>query len=549
MAEENYKDFFEESLNQIRQEYSNSGKEKDFNRWFEKIQYVEDSIDSMTVSVPSEFYWTQLEKNGIITKIQQTLNMLLGQTLEFKFVTTNGIQTKNQETQTLDKKTKSSQAQSKIVEKSPAQKLVEQKSVTPKVTEKIKEEKPQKNEQPLVQKNDTNDSIYIEETESKKNEQLFPGFTRIMEAQKAYEEAHPESVKKIAPKPQIPVKKQHPNLDENYTFENFVPGDNSKYAFEAAFVAAKNPGKTNYNPILIYGGSGLGKTHLMEAIGNYIYAKTPDKKISYVISESLMNEFTTAIREKSMDKFTKKYRSLDVFLLDDIQFLEKSEKLQDEVFCIFNDIYKRKGQLVFTCDRPLSEIKGINERLSSRFGWGLSVDIKIPDYETRKAIIEKKLSVMKRSIPEDAIDYIAQNIKTNVRAIESCLTKCLGYAEIIRKPLTLDIVKEQLQDSIQASSGIITIESIQRAIAEHYQLSISDLKSKNRGRKIVTPRQIAMYICKDITEYSLQDIGDEFGGRDHSTVIHSIEKIENDLKVDANLAATIKLLEQTIKES
>ena len=204
---------------------------------------------------------------------------------------------------------------------------------------------------------------------------------------------------------------------------------------------------------------------------------------------------------------------------------------------------------MFTCDRPLSEIKGLNERLSSRFGSGLKIDIKIPDYETRRAILEKKLSVINKVIPEDVIDYIAMNIQTNVRELESCLKNCLGYAEFVGKSLTLDIVKEQLQDSIKVPSGIITIETIQKIVADHYQISVADLKGNKKIKKIVVPRQIAMYICKHVTEYSLQDIGDEFGGKDHSTVIHSIGKIENLLKIDANLAATIKLLEQTISKS
>ena len=518
MAEEIFKDFFEESLHQIKQEYLESGRETEFKLWF-NIQYVEDSTDSITVSVPSEFYWVQIQKKGIVEKIQDYLASLLGQPLTLKHITA-----KKEEKQPIVSE-KSSIIMSDFSEKNNNQSVVEEE--TPKITEKSGTPQPAQNK-------------------------VFSAFTQLIEEQKALEDSIPPS--ELQSKTPTPPsmgqlqKRQHPLLDENFTFDNFVPGDNSKYAFEATLAASKNPGKS-YNPILIYGGSGLGKTHLMEAMGNYIYAQTPEKKISYISSESLMNEFTAAIREKSMDKFTKKYRNLDVFLLDDIQFLERSEKLQDEVFFIFNAIYKRKGQLVFTCDRPLSEIKGLNERLSSRFGSGLKIDIKIPDYETRRAILEKKLSVINKVIPEDVIDYIAMNIQTNVRELESCLKNCLGYAEFVGKSLTLDIVKEQLQDSIKVPSGIITIETIQNIVADHYQISVADLKGNKKIKKIVVPRQIAMYICKHVTEYSLQDIGDEFGGKDHSTVIHSIGKIENLLKIDANLAATIKLLEQTISKS
>ena len=530
MAEEIFKDFFEESLNQIKQEYYESGRETEFKLWF-NIQYVEDSIDSITVSVPSEFYWVQIQKKGIVDKIQQHLESLLGMSLTLKYITT------------------------RKEEKQPI--VSEKSSIT------ISDSPKKENDQSLV--NDKNNIIIEEnksESEKKDNEisaepaktnirqgKIFSDFNQLIEEQKALESEMPQEVPRENAQKPIPtfIKKQHFLLDERHTFDSFVPGDNSRYAFEASLAASKNPGKI-YNPILIYGGSGLGKTHLMEAMGNYIYSQTPEKKISYISSESLMNEFTTAIREKSMDKFTKKYRNLDVFLLDDIQFLETSEKLQDEVFFIFNDIYKRKGQLAFTCDRPLSEMKRLNERLSSRFGQGLKIDIKIPDYETRKAILEKKLLEKNKTIADDIIDYIAMNIQTNVRELESCLANCLAISDIIKEDLTLDIVKQQLQDSIKTPSGIITIEMSQKVVAEHYQVSVADLKSQRRPKKIAVPRQIAMYICKNITEYSLQDIGDEFGGKDHSTVIHAIEKIENALKLDADLAATIKLLEQTISK-
>lgn len=516
MSEENYKDFFEESLNLIHEEYIETGKEREFKLWF-NIQYVEETEDSITVSVPSEFYWTQILKKGIIEKIQQTLKSLLGISIELK-------RTDPSKSEKIQNPENSQTSESSV-----------------------------DNEQPLV--NDKKSSILIEENLTNSDEvqnnvkspfgDMFAQMAEDLKSQTTNEQSEANQKNESSSKT---VKRQHPLLDENYTFDNFVPGENSRYAFEASLAASKNPGK-NYNPILIYGGSGLGKTHLMEAVGNYIYSQTPEKKIAYITSESLMNEFTSAIRERTMDKFTKKYRNLDVFLLDDIQFLERSEKLQDEVFCIFNDIHKRKGQLVFTCDRPLSEVKGLDERLSSRFGWGLKIDIKIPDYETRKAILEKKLFVMNKIIPSEVVDYIASNIQTNVRELESCLTKCLGYAEIVGKPLTLEIVQEQLQDSIQTNSGIITIELIQKTVAEHYQLSVADLKGNSRAKKIVTPRQIAMYICRDITEYSLQNIGDEFGGKDHSSVMHSIDKIETMLRVDANLAATVRLLEQSIRET
>ena len=520
MAEEILKDFFEESLHQIRREYAESGRETEFKLWF-NIQYVEAAADSITVSVPSEFYWTQIQKKGIVEEIQRHLESLLGQPLALTHIAT------------------------KKEEKQP---VVSAKSSIKTDTEQDLSEDGESGDRTIVLEKPT-PSAPRDPKDAQKPASALSALDRLIQEKKAQEDERPQpEPRSSASAPERPAqRRQHPLLDEAFTFDSFVPGDNSKYAFEATLAAAKSPGES-YNPILIYGGSGLGKTHLMEAMGNYIHSQMPEKSISYISAESLMNEFTAALREKTPAKFQKKYRTLDVFLLDDIQFLEKSDKLQDEIFFIFNGIYNRKGQLMFTCDRPLSEIKGLNERLSSRFGSGLKIDIKIPDYETRRAILEKKLFAINKVIPEDVIDYIATNVQTNVRELESCLKNCLGYAEFVGKALTLDIAKEQLQDSIKVPAGIITIEAIQKTVAEHYQISVADLKGNKKIKKIVVPRQIAMYICKDVTEYSLQDIGDEFGGKDHSTVIHSISKIENLLKLDANLAATIKLLEQAISK-
>ena len=344
--------------------------------------------------------------------------------------------------------------------------------------------------------------------------------------------------------------KKHPQLLEEYTFDNFVPGDNSDYAYSACLAAAKSPGHKNYNPILLYGPSGVGKTHLMVAIGNYIYSQDSSLKIAYTTTESLMNEFTTAIREKSTDKFTKKYRKLDVLLLDDIQFLEKSEKLQDELFFTYEEIFKRKGQLVFTCDRPIKEISGIQERLSSRFKNGPNIDLKAPNYETRLAIIDKKLELQGKDIAAEVKEFIAKNIQSNVRDLEGALSKMIAYAELMHKTLTLDIAKEQLSDSISTNeNGIITVETIQKVVSNYYNVSVSDLKGDARKKTVLTPRHIAIYLSRKLTEYSLMEIGDEFGGRDHTTIMNSIKKIEENLKIGDNMIAdTLRILEKQIKE-
>lgn len=337
-------------------------------------------------------------------------------------------------------------------------------------------------------------------------------------------------------------------LNPKYTFSSFVVGENNNLAHAAALAVAESPAEI-YNPLYIYGGVGLGKTHLMVSIGNYIYEKNPDAKICYISTESFMNEFTSAIRDKTTQKFTKKYRNLDVFLLDDIQFLEGKEALQNELFYTFNEIYDRKGQLVFTCDRPISEVKGITDRLRSRFAFGQTIDLKLPDYETRRAILEKKMSQANKSIPADVIDFIAKNVQSNVRELEACLKKMIGYADLVGKDITLQIAQEQLRDTISTPvSGTITVETIQKAVAEHFGITVANLKSSKRDKKFAFPRQVAFYIAKQQTECSLKDIGEEFGGRDHTTVLHGIDKIEKLLKYDASLDATLKHLVRDIKE-
>lgn len=343
--------------------------------------------------------------------------------------------------------------------------------------------------------------------------------------------------------------KRHPQLYPNYTFETFIPGSNSDYAYNASIAAAKNPGKT-YNPILLYGGVGLGKTHLMEAIGNYIYHDKGDKfKICYVPAETFTNEFTTAIGNKTIDKFKSKYRNLDVLLLDDIHFLQGKTQTQEELFHTFNALHDSSSQMVFTCDRPVTELKDMTDRLRSRFSNGLVVDLQPPDFETRYAILLKKLEILQKKIPEEVVSYIAKNVVTNVRDLESALTKMIGYSELINKNLTIEIAQEQLRDTFSSPmSGTITIDTVQKIVADHFNISISDIKSKKRDKKFVFPRQISLYIARELTEYSFPELGNEFGGRDHTTAMHSYEKIENMLKTDSSLNSLVQMLMRQVKD-
>lgn len=468
MSEHNYRVFWDEALKQIHEEYRKQGLENEFKLWF-NMDYVEDTLSSITVSVPSEFMWATMSSKGYVTALVEKIHELSGQTIALNYI-----------------------VKSKPMSFSEPEEPIEQAK------------------QPQSESKNVSDNNTASEP--------------------------------------APVKK-HPQLVENYTFDTFVPGENSAFAYNASLAVAKNPGKA-YNPILIYGGVGLGKTHLMQSIGNYIYKeKGSSVKICYVSAENFTNEFTASIANKTIEKFKAKYRKLDVLLLDDIHFLQNKKGIQEELFYTFEELYNNKKQMVFTCDRPITELKDIEERLRTRFSRGMSLDLLPPNYETRCAIIQNKLKIAEKEIPLEVVNYIAKNVQTNVRDLESCLTKMIAYLDIIKKPLTIEIAQDQLRDMInQPSSGTITIETIQKVVADHYNISISDIKSKKKPQKYVFPRQIAVYIARQITEYSFPEIGNEFGGRDHTTIMHSFEKIENALKTDSALNSTIQLLIREIKD-
>jgi len=316
----------------------------------------------------------------------------------------------------------------------------------------------------------------------------------------------------------------------------------------ASYAIAKNPGKS-YNPCLIYGGVGLGKTHLLQAIGNSAYLDFLDLKIVYVTAETFTNEFILAIKESSSHRFKNKYRSVDMLLIDDIHFLPGKVETQEELFHTFNALYDAGKQMVFTSDRPVSELKTLSDRLRSRFERGLNVDLQPPNYETRIAILRKKIEEKQVSIPDEVVELICQNIKTNVRDLEKALTKLTAYAELVNKTITLEIAQRQLKDFFSSYDyKNITIDRIQRSVAEYFGLSHNDLKGKKRTKAIAFPRQIAMYITRDITEYSTTEVGLEFGGRDHTTVMHACQKVEDLMKTDSTLEPTIQHLIKIIKE-
>ena len=343
-------------------------------------------------------------------------------------------------------------------------------------------------------------------------------------------------------------KKTHPQLKANFTFETFIPGENSNYAYNAAIAVSKEPGK-KYNPILLYGGSGLGKTHLMQSIGNYIYNENPKAKICYVSAENFGNDFTSSLTSKKTNEFKNKYRNLDVLLLDDIHFLQGKEGMQNELFYTFEALYQKNAQMVFTCDRPIKEIKNMADRLVSRLSNGLCIDLQPPNYETRIAILQKKLQIAEKTLNQDIIDYVAKNVETNVRDLESALQNILGYADLIGREPTIDNVKNLLRDLLSASyAENISLDVIKKVIADNYQISVSDLTGKKRDKKFVVPRQIAIYIAREITEISFMELGREMGGKDHSTIMHAYNTISDKIKFDPSLESKIQLYIREIKE-
>jgi chromosomal replication initiator protein len=345
-------------------------------------------------------------------------------------------------------------------------------------------------------------------------------------------------------------KSRHPQLVEDYTFGRYVIGDNNSFAANAAMAIGRNPG-TAYNPLLIYGGVGLGKTHLMQAIGNYIHENSA-AKIIYTTAESFTNEFIQSIHENQSSKsaFKNKYRYVDVLLIDDIHFLENKSETQAELFYTYEALYNSKKQIVFTCDRPVSELKNLTERLRNRFERGLNVDLQPPNYETRCAILKKKAEDSQISISNEVIALIGEKVSTNIRDLEAALTKLIAYVKLVGHPITLVNAQQILRDSFASPrQANMTVELIQKVVAEYFTLSPNDLKGKKKAHNIVLPRHLSMYIARELTEYSTTEIGQAFGGRDHTTVMYSYKQIEERMRADPTLEPTIESLKRLVKEA
>ena len=336
-------------------------------------------------------------------------------------------------------------------------------------------------------------------------------------------------------------------LNRMFTFDNFITGASNQFAQAAAYAVAENPSKT-YNPLFIYGGVGLGKTHLMHAIGHHILKKNKHMKISYFSPERFLTHLITSIKQQKMDQFRNQYRNVDVLLVDDIQFLAGKDKTQEEFFHTFNTLFESDKQIVLSSDQFPKNIPNLEDRLISRFQWGLIADIKPPEYETKKAILKKKAENYNYSIPEDVEDLIANKFFSSIRELEGALIRVCAFSSLVNKPITLNMAKEVLRDIFQDKEKIIDIKTIQREVAHFFNLRVSDLKSKNRNKHFVLARHIAMFFCRELTDISLPQIGKNFGGKDHTSVIHACKKINSEIKTNSDISHKINVLRDILSD-
>lgn len=339
------------------------------------------------------------------------------------------------------------------------------------------------------------------------------------------------------------------NLNPKYTFETFVIGNSNRFAHAASLAVAEAPAKA-YNPLFIYGDVGLGKTHLLQAIGHYILKQKPETRVVYVSSETFTNELINAIKDDKTVNFRNKYRNIDILLIDDIQFLAGKERTQEEFFHTFNALHEANKQIAISSDRPPKEIPTLEDRLRSRFEWGLITDIQKPDLETRIAILRKKAQLESLEVPNEVIVYIANQIQSNIRELEGALIRILAYSSLTNRELSVEMAREALKDILpQSKPREINIKFIQEVVCNFYNLDLDDMSSKKRTQNIAFPRQIAMYLSRELTDSSLPQIGEEFGGRDHTTVIHAHNKIAEKIKEDIDFKRTIERLKEKIKIS
>ena len=355
-------------------------------------------------------------------------------------------------------------------------------------------------------------------------------------------------VKKKAPEPapERPSVNQEPAFNPKNTFDTFVVGNNNNFSYAAALAVAQAPGKS-YNPLFLYGGVGLGKTHLLHAIGHHVVTHRKGARVAYISSERFTNEYIDGIQNNQLARFRKRYRQTDVLLIDDIQFLAGKERIQEEFFHTFNALHEAHKQIVLTCDRPASEIQNLEQRLVSRFEWGLVTDLQPPDVEMRLAILKKKAQIMGVELPDDVMNFLANRIRTNIRRLEGALIRVASYATLTGKKLGVEMVEGLLREILNEEGRFaVNIEVIQKKVAEHFDIRLADMTSKRRPENIAFPRQIAMFLARQMTDTSLSAIGEAFGGRDHGTVLHACRLVKDRMEVDASVRQVVGYLEKTL---
>lgn len=347
--------------------------------------------------------------------------------------------------------------------------------------------------------------------------------------------------------PTVDLHNQFCNLNESYVFDNYIEGDCNRLARSAGYAVAQKPGVTSFNPLMIYGGVGLGKTHLVQAIGNEIRQKAKEKFILYVASEKFTNQFIEALKNNNVQDFTNFYLNVDVLIIDDVQFLRDKEKTQEIFFHIFNHLHQNGKQIIMTSDCAPRDLRGLQERLVSRFKWGLTADLQSPDFETRMAIIKKKLQSDGVTIPDDVLEYLAYSIDTNVRELEGVLISLIANASLNKREIDLELAKHTLRNIVRDIDGEVGIDYIQKTVSDFFKVSQDDMKAKTRKKEIVIARQVAMFFSKDYTNHSLKSIGYHFGGRDHSTVIHAVQSVNDMIDTDSKFRYSIDELKKKLK--
>jgi len=449
-----------------------------FKTWFEPIKPIKLEGKSLTIQVPSQFFFEWLEEH-YVSLLQKALKqeLGLGSKLEYNIVVENGSASQRPYTINVP-------------------------------TGQNRKEKSNELSMPLNL------------TTSIRNPFIIPGLKKIN------------------------VDSQ---LNPKYTFDSFIEGDCNRLARSAGFAVANNPAGTAFNPLMIFGGVGLGKTHLSHAIGNYIKQTNKTKAVLYVSSEKFMNQYIDSLKNGNNSDFINFYQYLDVLIVDDVQFFSKKEKTQEIFFQIFNHLHQQGKQLILTCDRPPRELKDLDERLLSRFKWGLSADLSVPDFETRIAILENMMYADGITMNREVVEYVAHNIDTNVRELEGALISLLAQSSLNRKEIDLDLAKQMLKNLVKNANREVSIDYIQKLVCDYFSIGVDLVKSKTRKREIVQARQIAMYFAKDMTKASLKNIGSHFGNRDHSTVIHACQTVNDLIETDKKFRYDVEELSKRIK--